>query len=237
MCSSFSTALPKRSKKAWRYASYSRFAHSPRRFFWPGRLSSCSSASLRRYWPAHLFFLLAPTLCFAIASLAAFSALGLQLFQASLQASRPLKAFTDISCIIYALSAVWFFKALPLYIPWVFLTHPTRLDSIFIWTALGLIAVFAVILVGRLARRPIIAFGGLAATEGILIFFVAVLQRPYLAYPFVTATGAFTALATAKILFIAFSIGIIAVVLALALLYRLFRLYKIINAMRPARMQ
>ncbi|GEM_PF-5309952 len=161
-------------------------------------------------WPASFFWLVAAAVCVALSSLAAFAGLF------------GRKTFGDVAVIAYAASAIWFFKMLPFYMPWVSITHPQFLSSAFTWTSLLLVAALALVFAGRLVRRPAIAFTGLAAVAGILIIFVAALQQPYLAYPFVSAASAFTALATAKILFGAFAGGSVILIPSILLLYWLF---------------
>jgi hypothetical protein len=173
-------------------------------------------------WPAQLVWFLVPAVCVAVTSLLAFASVGMQLFRGTSGTASPLsKSFTDLACILYALSAVWFFKVFPFYAPHA-VAIGAALSPVFFWSAVALLLALAIILLGRLFHRPISAFIGLSAVAGILIFFVALLQRPYLVYPFITNGAVFTALATAKILFIVFAIGIVILIPSLILLYRLF---------------
>ncbi len=167
-------------------------------------------------WLAQFAWLLVPAVLFALAGLAAFAGVGMELFGGADSSTSPVKMFTDFSCVAYAASAVWFFKMVPL-----FAAHNIRSADV-LWTSVALALALALAALGRLARRPSAAFFALAALVGILIFYVISLQYPYLVYPFITAASAYTATSTATILFIVCILGLVLVIPSLAVLYTLF---------------
>lgn len=175
-------------------------------------------------WLGSFAWLLLPAVFFALSSLVAFASVGIQLFRVTThtaisgahESSSALSVLTTLSCIVYGASAVWLFRMLPLF------TAHSRATAELFWFSLILALALLVLMVGLLAHRAGVAFFGLAATAGVLVFFAIALQYPYLVFPFITAAAAFTAPATAKILFGVFGGGLILLIPSFILLYRLF---------------
>ena len=168
-------------------------------------------------WLGQFLILEIPAVVLALSGLAAFAGVGIKLFSGvDARSMVPLGIFIDLSCVAFAFSAIVFFRVLPL-----FADHAAGSTDL-LWLSIALAIALALVALGRLASRPSATFLGLAAMMGILIFYAISLQYPYLVYPFITAAGAFTAAATAPILFIVFCVGLLLVLPSLVLLYKLF---------------